>query len=408
MIVLKRRGKEYTIKDIITIIIKYKIPDLLRKISIFGMKMLPLKNRILFESMTEFDGNGREVFKQFYSSDKYSNWRFVWLIKSPDAEIPGELLSKKNIIFVRCKTYSFKTDYYVSTSRILFFENMIFDSRRKKQIRVYLTHGFPIKNTINTIVVPKSTDYVCCQSRKYAYIQEKQFAYSHDKSIFLGSPRNDAFFFGTDELIKLGIRRSDYKKIIIWMPTFRKLYTGRIDGQVTPSGLPVVETEEELGELDRICRENSALLIVKLHPHQDKTQVRIKSTDNVRIFPHSCLKKQKVILYSLLVQTDGMISDYSSVSLDYILLDKPIGYMTGDAKGYSRGFSDENFERFMPGEKIHGFKDLEKFVADVCRDKDRYRTERNKLREEFWDYSDGKSAERIYKFISEKAEEKGK
>jgi len=52
------------------------------------------------------------------------------------------------------------------------------------------------------------------------------------------------------------------------------------------------------------------------------------------------LEKKQIKLYELIGISDGLLSDYSSVAVDYLLLDRPLGYVLADYNIYKekRGF----------------------------------------------------------------------
>lgn len=63
------------------------------------------------------------------------------------------------------------------------------------------------------------------------------------------------------------------------------------------------------------------------------------------------LEKKQIKLYELIGISDGLLSDYSSVAVDYLLLDRPLGYVLADYNIYKekRGFVFEDPLEYMPG-----------------------------------------------------------
>ena len=47
-----------------------------------------------------------------------------------------------------------------------------------------------------------------------------------------------------------------------------------------------------------------------------------------------CWRKKQIKLYELIGISDGLLSDYSSVAVDYLLLDRPLGYVLADYNIY--------------------------------------------------------------------------
>ena len=79
--------------------------------------------------------------------------------------------------------------------------------------------------------------------------------------------------------------------------------------------------------------------------------------------------------------TDALITDYSSVYFDYLLLDKPIGFVVDDLDDYrqNRGFLLEPVGRWMPGTRIEALKDLKEFARSVAQGDDLHREDRQDL-----------------------------
>ena len=104
-------------------------------------------------------------------------------------------------------------------------------------------------------------------------------------------------------------------------------------------------------------------------------------------------------VYTLLRNADALITDYSSVYFDYMLLDRPIAFATGDIDFYNeeRGFIFENPKEYMPGMEIKNIYDVEKFIADTINGMDEFKEARHQVNEKVNYYKDGDSCERIAK-----------
>ena len=79
--------------------------------------------------------------------------------------------------------------------------------------------------------------------------------------------------------------------------------------------------------------------------------------------------------------SDALISDYSSVAIDYLLLNRPIGFTLDDYDAYteSRGWVFEDPLEYMPGEHIYNVQQFEQFVLDVKNGKDDYENQRKAI-----------------------------
>ena len=108
----------------------------------------------------------------------------------------------------------------------------------------------------------------------------------------------------------------------------------------------------------------------------------IELPKNCFILTSEIEKEYNIGIYNLFDISDAMIADYSSISFDYLLKNKPIFYNIFDIEEYRkyRGFSYEPIEDLMAGEKIKSkdeFLDcLEKFGNNY---KDIYQEKRKKV-----------------------------
>ncbi len=135
------------------------------------------------------------------------------------------------------------------------------------------------------------------------------------------------------------------------MPTFRKSVDfNRIDSDnELPLGIPIIKDIESCKKLNDFLRLNNAFLIVKIHPMQDLTTVKIRDMSNILVLDANTVKQQGVDNYRLMKDVDALISDYSSAAYDFMHADKPIAFTLDDAEDYKLGFLFENPLNYMPG-----------------------------------------------------------
>ena len=119
------------------------------------------------------------------------------------------------------------------------------------------------------------------------------------------------------------------------------------------------------------------------------------------------LSENGLILQDLFCDTVALITDYSSIAFEYMLLDKPIGYILDDIDEYFRGFSVSNPLEYMPGEKIKNIESLFDFLNGLKNYEDKYKYERENLIQKLFGenaYSDG--TERFISFLDGEKDEK--
>ena len=95
--------------------------------------------------------------------------------------------------------------------------------------------------------------------------------------------------------------------------------------------------------------------------------------------------------------TDVLITDYSSISTDYVLLNKPIIYTLDDYEEYknSRGFSIDDPKQYFVGYHVHNKEELFVAIGDCADGLDIYLNERNKMLPQMHTHVDGNASKRI-------------
>ena len=94
----------------------------------------------------------------------------------------------------------------------------------------------------------------------------------------------------------------------------------------------------------------------------------------------------------MLPKFDELITDYSSLAMDFIILDKPIIFFVPDIGEYKKtpGLHEELWS-LMPGHKVYSFEEL-KGALDK---EDEYKEERKRAREILFKFKDANSSKRI-------------
>ena len=101
---------------------------------------------------------------------------------------------------------------------------------------------------------------------------------------------------------------------------------------------------------------------------------------------------------------DLLLTDFSSIYIDFLLLNKPIGFVISDFSEYlnSRGFVFEEPKNFMPGEIVTNTKELISFINDVIKNqKDDHNQKREEIKNIFHDVASDFSKKVFDKLITE-------
>jgi CDP-glycerol glycerophosphotransferase len=222
-----------------------------------------------------------------------------------------------------------------------------------------------------------------------------------------GYPRNDVFFgdFKGDEQIgveapvfdRVGHFRRDGGRIAVYLPTFRD------------SGKDAVTNKTlDIASLDRFCQDHHLLMVFKFHSwgmiRDGETKEAIDRAQNIVIYNNAD------DIYPLLPLVDIMISDYSSVYMDFLLLDRPILFLTYDLDEYLKQERDFYFpyDELTPGRKCRDQVELHAGLERCLTGDDGYRTQRQALCRKTFKYADGKASQRVWQLIKLRNQRKEK
>lgn len=234
-------------------------------------------------------------------------------------------------------------------------------------------------------------------------IFSKSFECNKNDVVVLGYPRNDNLFDKKDYIKLFGYNKSNYLKSILWMPTFRKSINGRYNtgiDQFDNRWFPLFNNKQEMDQLNVKLQEMNVLLVIKLHPLSIQNTYKYSSYSNILVVNNELMNKVDIQNYKLLSNFDALITDYSSVYFDYLLLDRPVAFVFNDIENYrnQRGFTFEDPIELMPGDFITNQNQFFSFLNSVLTETDNYRETRHKVNDFVNTYKDNNSSYRILNY----------
>lgn len=265
----------------------------------------------------------------------------------------------------------------------------------KKQNVINLWHGSPLKNigfmsnTVNKNLKKNSlNDFskIIISSPLFKEIYKKSFNIDENKLLIAGQPRLDSLFSDKDSLkILFNIERKKYNKVIMWMTTYRISYDKRLchtsDLNWSKTNLPILIDIDKVIKLNDYLITQNVLMIIKIHQGSVFDETKLFSLKNVKVIRDQDFIGKDVQLYEILSKCDALITDYSSVFFDYLLLNKPIGFIIDDFEDYKKnnGFVFSEPFLYMPGRKIINYQELFNFIKDINDGVDNYSKNRNEV-----------------------------
>lgn len=366
---------------------------LMRKILYFILKfinsIIPKENMILFTSTPNYDDNAYALFKKAHN--KYgNNFRMVWLLECNDV-----IRKYENVVYVQ--RHSLVGLYYFFRAKFIFHTHGLYLNAFSKNQKVFsLWHGMPLKKIQH--LFPKDMEDIAnskmvfeltiASSMFMAQIVSLCFGCGIDMVKITGLPRNDLLFQR-----KRFLGTSNNEKIIIWMPTYRDS-NRRKEGEQYVYGIPLIDINN-IFEINALCKVNNVKLFIKMHPLQ-KVVEKIPRLENVIVVNYESIERG-VNFYSYLGAADALLTDYSSVYIDFLSVDKPIGFVLDDFEKYAddRGFVFDKPLQYMPGAHIYNIEDLKVFICEVANEIDSTKILRDTVGMKLNKFRDDKNAERV-------------
>ncbi len=228
------------------------------------------------------------------------------------------------------------------------------------------------------------------------------------KNVLLaGAPRNDYLISEklSDNSLKLNALEQNIlsikkgRRLVLYAPTFRGHFSSKDDRD---NGVYNFKNEE-WRKLRDILKKNNAILGIR--PHINKqTDSRIMYDDTIVNMSRDIIPDVQVLLRN----TDMLISDYSGVWVDYLLLNRPIIGFVYDWVDYknNRGFLYD-YSSIFPGALVETVEDffmvLERILSDGEHNDDILK--RKFVKKIFHYHDDGQACKRLYGYIREKMKE---
>ncbi|WP_245831734.1 CDP-glycerol glycerophosphotransferase family protein [Oceanobacillus senegalensis] len=235
-------------------------------------------------------------------------------------------------------------------------------------------------------------DYTVVGSDKMAEVFKQSFGLTDDRILKTGVPRTD-FFFDHDrheqiyEKMKNKFPIIKEKKVLLYAPTYRNNQLSRFQLELDLKKLYEAFSDEYV-------------LFIKLHP-----AVSCSLTDDYKGFVYDVSRNK---INELLLVTDTLISDYSSISFEFSLLEKPMIFYAYDLEKYKQESGlIQHFEETMPGPVVFTTDELIEVIQFHSFDRNQVKH----FAAEWNTFSIGNSSMALARFVTnteETTEERGK
>lgn len=241
------------------------------------------------------------------------------------------------------------------------------------------------------------------------YTNEKigsgQYKLPKEKILALGYPRND-HLYNKKEASK-AITKKDYcrfiidnqikstDKVVLYTPTWRSYVYN----------LPILDMPAfDITEFNDWLEENNIYFIVTYHSIR-KPQGLTNKYNRIKMI----VKEDNPLfdINKLMLETDILLNDYSSTSIDFGILKRPQLFFLSDYDRYSKTYNFiEDYKRLMPGKEIYNYDEFIESLKNIIMNPEnyfnKYKEINKELLDKYYDVGHTKSSRQIEDLLMSK------
>ncbi len=238
---------------------------------------------------------------------------------------------------------------------------------------------------------------VVATSEETARLFESGFLVPRERIWITGYPRTDPLFKNDFTLLERERRlqaeieehrgRHPDIQIGLYAPTFRWRGEGPVE--------VFLGDREKMRRLDAALEAANLGLYVKLHPWEAEKLKEAWPEEGYRriwAWPEGLGDP-----HALLGAFDFMVTDYSSIYIDYLLTGRPLVFFPFDLEEFKKNSRDLNYpyEEVTPGPKALDFPEFLARLSGLREEAPRFAAEREALKRRFYAHADGESSRRV-------------
>ncbi|WP_412496467.1 CDP-glycerol glycerophosphotransferase family protein [Vibrio cyclitrophicus] len=368
---------------------KYTFLRIYRFLSTFFLVLLFIpgrkERRIIFMSSFkgDFTSNSKYLFEDVIKSNIDYQCRFVICDDVERARLNESygnyFISNKSIAD---KIYCLRSSVWVCSYFDLPVQGLGLAINRKV---LHLGHGIPVKASglleknvsilkrVYYFLNKSNFTYHFAPTQKVAVILSKMFGCSESKFVIASQPRADRICASNKShnghsKNRPSKNRPSKQRKVLYAPTWRYNEKAKF------LNFPNLNIEK----LDVFLKENNIVLYYRPHPLFLPDDLNFLS-DNIKLSTPEVEPEINDFLHTY----DALISDYSSIIIDFLLLNRPIAIYDYDYDSYKEqnGFCYD-FDKFCPGVRIKNQSDFICFL-NLLEIDDSMTSKQNRISEEF-------------------------
>jgi len=349
-------------------------------------------------------GTRKKTISLVYDSYSGSNTVALYKLTPPEVRERYELKLVRSSLEFSKRLETLESDLVVTTHGYFPLD--------PDQLNLDLWHGFPLKAMG---LLDKQEDHarfgghwrhttkIASYSTLFNTLMNACIGKTINHYVVTGAPRNDFLFVanGRKNLSAVLGEPVEDQRVVLFVPTFR-LRPGAQDGAEPWDNFRALGLDDE--EFERFLRENNILFLLKLHPVEERCvldRLGAVPQSNIKVLRGSELDRQQMDLYELLNAVDVLVTDYSSIYFDFLLLDRPIVFFVPDCEEYRelRGFLLEPYDFWAPGPKVVDRREFQHVLLSALSDPVAYHAQREQVASLVHQYRDGAATERVWRTI---------
>jgi CDP-glycerol glycerophosphotransferase len=264
-------------------------------------------------------------------------------------------------------------------------------------------HGTPLKAigrawdkhpNPRSIRILERPDFFISAGPEYTRRYMRCYLVSEDQFWETGNPRNDVLVRATNnnsetsrrqEALRLRLGRPAIRSVILYAPTWREYIS-------EPTFLNV--HHRDLNQLNDFLSARDAILVLRAH-HREAKAAMVTTTGFENIVVSDSLDMAWDVS-DWLIASDILITDFSSVFFDYLVMDRPIIHVTSDLEQYAahRGFLTDPYDDFA-GPTVRSQRELLEQIDRALTDPESDGLQRKMQNRIHNPFEDGHSTERV-------------
>ena len=348
----------------------------------------------------------------FFDNSKYF---FLYLVNCTQEKVFWICDSEKEVNLLKSmglpavNYHSIKGKWLVARAEYSFHHYGINQLNRILQfgsIQINFWHGIPLKkigydvnprpskqpNILSRYLNKNGEEYLLSSSEYLSKeIYQKAFDIDLEHILDYGYPRTDVLKLNREQMysfcdlyarnLKPYLETIRGRKVYLYMPTYRDYDDDYF-----------VHANIDFSKLDNVLDDNNSILFLKLHP--------LTKRNNIRGYKNIVEINNDVDMYPFLCFTDYLITDYSSIYFDFLLLDKEMFFIPYDLEEYmaSRELYFE-YDSVVPG-KV--FKSFDEFIDSIPLSSTYdYSEKRKEIKDKFISNYNFDACEKTYTFLKE-------